>query len=48
MHDGEKRLGPIFDRAVADSMTDPERFPMVKAVERSMLDRLDALGQGAA
>ncbi|MCH2145680.1 MAG: hypothetical protein MK082_11140 [Phycisphaerales bacterium] len=46
--DGEKRLGPIFDRAVADSMTDPERFPMVKAVERSMLDRLDALGQGAA
>jgi hypothetical protein len=38
--DVEKRFGPIFDRAVADAMVRPDRFPMVKAVERSMLQKL--------
>ena len=38
--DVEKRFGPIFDRAVADAMVRPDRFPMVKAVERSMLRKM--------
>ena len=38
--DGEKRFGPLIDQAVADRMTHPDRFPMVKAVERSMLARM--------
>ena len=38
--DVEKRFGPIFDRAVADAMVRPDRFPMVEAVERSMLRKM--------
>ena len=38
--DVEKRFGPIFDRAVADAMVTPERFPMVESVERSMLRKM--------
>ena len=38
--DVEKRFGPILDRAVADAMVRPDRFPLVKAVERSMLQKL--------
>lgn len=38
--DVEKRFGPIFDRAVADAMVRPDRFPMVQAVERSMLRKI--------
>ncbi len=44
--DGEKRFGPIFDQAVADSMSRPDRFPMVKAVERSILQRIEQAEQG--
>ena len=44
--DGEKRFGPIFDQAVADSMSRPDRFPMVKAVERSILQRIELAEQG--
>ena len=43
--DGEKRFGPIFDQAVADSMSRPDRFPMVKAVERSILQRIELAEQ---
>ena len=39
--DGEKRFGPIIDQAVADSMSRPDRFPMVMAVERSILQRIE-------
>ena len=38
--DVEKRFGPILDRAVADAMVRPDRFPLVKAVERSMLQKM--------
>lgn len=38
--DAEKRFGPIYDRAVADSMSRPDRFPMVESVERYMLRRI--------
>ena len=38
--DTEKRFGPIYDRAVADSMSRPDRFPMVESVERYMLRRI--------
>ena len=38
--DVEKRFGPIFDRAVADAMVRPDRFPMVESVERYMLQRI--------
>ena len=38
--DAEKRFGPIYDRAVADSMSRPDRFPMVESVERYMLQRI--------
>jgi len=43
--DAEKRFGPMIDEAVADSMTRPDRFPMVKAVEREMLARLDMMAK---
>lgn len=46
--DAEKRFGPLIDQAVADSMTRPDRFPMVKAVERSMLARLEMTANGGA
>ncbi len=38
--DVENRFGPIFDRAVADAMVRPDRFPMVESVERSMLRKM--------
>ena len=38
--DVEKRFGPILDRAVADAMVRPDRFPLVKSVERSMLQKM--------
>jgi hypothetical protein len=38
--DAEKRFGPIYDRAVADSMSRPDSFPMVESVERYMLRRI--------
>ena len=38
--DAEKRFGPIYDRAVADAMSRPDRFPMVESVERYMLRRI--------
>ena len=44
--DAEKRFGPMIDQVVADSMTRPDRFPMVKAVERSMLARLEMTANG--
>lgn len=37
----EKRFGPMFDRVIADAMTRPDRFPMIEAVERSMLARMN-------
>ena len=37
----EQRFGPMIDRIVADGMTTPERFPMVKAVERSIMSRIE-------
>ena len=42
----EKRFGPMFDRAIADSMTRPDRFPMVEAVERSLLARMNKTAGG--
>lgn len=36
----EERFGPMIDQLVADAMTRPDRFPMVEAVERSMLLRM--------
>ena len=38
--DAEKRFGPIYDRAVADSMSRPDSFPMVESVERYMLRQI--------
>ena len=46
--DAEKRFGPIFDRAVADSMSRPDRFPMIAAVERSIMQRIDDAAAGGA
>lgn len=42
----EKRFGPMFDRAIADAMTRPDRFPMVEAVERSILQRMNGAAGG--
>lgn len=44
--DAEKRFGPMLDQTVADAMTRPDRFPMVKAVERSILERMGAVESG--
>ena len=43
----EERFGPMFDQIVADAMTRPDRFPMVEAVQRSMLARM-GIRQGGA
>lgn len=43
----EKRFGPMIDSAIADSMTRPDRFPLVKAIERSVMGKLSAQGGGA-
>ena len=43
----EKRFGPMLDRAIADSMTRPDRFPMIEAVERSLRNRMNEKPGGA-
>jgi len=37
----ENRFGPMSDQVLADAMTRPDRFPMIEAVERSLMKSMN-------